>query len=74
MPEQRFRLRLPTVAIGLDDTSKQIVKLPMGAEITVAEDDGKGLWITVNWTGSVFQMLTADFRNRSEPVRASTED
>src|SRR5215471_1637771 len=57
-----------------DDTSKQIVKLPMGAESTVAEDDGKGFWIAVNWTGRVFQILTVEFRNRCEPVHALTED
>jgi hypothetical protein len=65
---------MPTAAIGFDNTSKQIVKMPMGAEITVSEDDGKGFWIAVNWTGRIFQMLAVDFRNRSEPVPALTED
>jgi hypothetical protein len=70
IPEQRFRLRKPTVAIGLDEASQHVVvSVPTGAEITVVDENlSHALWVTVNWKGRDLEMFADDLRNRGEPV------
>jgi hypothetical protein len=70
IPEQRFRLRKSTVAIGLDEASRQVVvTIPTGAEISlVNEHIGHAPWVMVNWKGRDLQMFADDLRNRSELV------
>jgi hypothetical protein len=72
IPEQRFRLWKPTLAIGLDESSRHVVvTIPTGAEITLVDDHiGHLLWVIVNWEGRCLEMFADDLRNRSEPVAA----
>jgi hypothetical protein len=76
IPEQRFRLRKPTVAIGLDEASQHVVvSIPTGAEITVVDEDtGHAPWVVVNWKGRDLEMFADDLRSRAELVRAATKE
>jgi hypothetical protein len=75
IPEQRFRLRESTVAIGRDEASQQVfVNIPIGAEITVVDDDvPHAPFATVNWIGRKLELFAVDLESRGERVCAVTE-
>jgi hypothetical protein len=67
MPGQRLRLHQSLAAIGLDDTQNHIVvSIPVGAEITVVNDDrNRAPWVKVSWSGRDWEMFAIDLQNRS---------
>jgi hypothetical protein len=74
MPEERFRIREATVALGSDQTRKRIVVIPAGAEIVLMEPipvapvANHNETVSVSWDGRALTMFTIDIQLRGQPV------
>jgi hypothetical protein len=75
MRGQRFILRDPTIAVGLDESGKQIaMTIPAGTEITVSDvvpvraATDPGEQVHIEWNGRSLAMFLADLQTRGERV------
>ena len=75
MEGQKFILRNPTIAIGLDETGKRIaLTIPAGTEISVPDvvpmkpTTDPGERVHVNWNGRSLSIFLADLQARGERV------
>jgi hypothetical protein len=71
MRRQHYRMRIPTVAVSIDDGQKVMVTIPEGGEIEVVggplDSDG---FLDVSWEGKSVRMFGIDIRERGERLDA----
>ena len=64
---QRFRLKIPTLAIMAQDHAKIPVMIPKGAEVEVIDGPLNGnRLVDVRWDGKTVMVFTNDIRDRGE--------
>jgi hypothetical protein len=67
----RYRLRTTTLAVDRKNTRPEIVTIPAGAVLKVANDlvDADG-FVEVQWDGESVQIFAVDLRDRGELIQA----
>ena len=66
---QRFRMKIPTLAIMTQDGANIAVMIPKGAEVEVIDGPLNGnRLVDVRWDGKTVMVFTNDIRDRGERV------
>jgi hypothetical protein len=69
MIRQRFRMKIPTLAITTQDGANIAVMIPKGAEVEVIDGPLNGnRLVDVRWDGKTVMVFTNDIRDRGERV------
>jgi hypothetical protein len=70
MPNDRYRITDPTIAMFEEEGCHIAHFLPAGAIITIADDDyNESGFVDVNWADNKVMMFTQDLRMHAEQVR-----
>ena len=73
MRGQRYRMRIPTLAVLTEDGRKVMMTIPEGGEIEVIDGplDSDG-FLDVSWEGKSVMMFGIDIRERGERLDTAT--
>lgn len=72
MSGQRYRMKIPTLAVFIQDGHGRAMKIPKDAEIEVLDAlPEHDRLVDVSWDGKAVRMFTADIRERGEQLDVS---